>query len=344
MKPKTFLILILASFSISLLTITSLHATAFFEFNGESGYQYMGSGNAHPGGGYFSYMGGNVAGAAGTLPVAPNSCASAALDTAHVHYAILSNDAAAQGSVPGSQWSIKTPYTANCTDESYPRDTTIITIPQLSEFYIRWYQKFTGDWPNCSMQHKFFKPSDSINGSSCNPCPGQFTFNIGGAYGNVWRAYPMPDTNGHFNKDGINRYSYCFVFATWEAMHALGMDYPGTTASYDDDASTTSEFHFQTNTWYCIEIHVKINTAGNYDGMLEAWVNGTKVFGVYKYMWYSGTPAKVTAFEMQHIWYNRNAIDSPTYMDNIVISDQYIGPAGPPISAPSPPQGLRIIP
>jgi hypothetical protein len=112
--------------------------------------------------------------------------------------------------------------------------------------------------------------------------------------------------------------------------------------AYDDDATTTSEFVFAVNTWYCIEIHVKINTRGNSDGLMEVWVNGNKVFGVYKFKWYSGTIYGVNSFELQHIYYNRNAIDEPTYMDNIVISDRYIGPVVVQ-PAPSPPKGLKIV-
>jgi hypothetical protein len=41
--------------------LTHYVSTVYFNCDFESGYQYMGAGNAHAGGGYFSHMGGSIA-------------------------------------------------------------------------------------------------------------------------------------------------------------------------------------------------------------------------------------------------------------------------------------------
>jgi hypothetical protein len=319
-KKIIYLFIILMILSLSSL----VEATVFFSFDGESGYQYMGSGSPHPGGGYFSHMGGLISGPEAT------QCSDA---VGTYHHTILSNDAAAQGAVSGSQYALKTPYRAGCPDESFLRDTTTITLAApLQEYYMRWYQKWTGNWFEATFQ-KFFKPKDSGGVT----CPGQFGFSINGpgpGHNSLFAA--IRNIEGHFDKDGVTRNPVVEVSATmlWPVTG------PGPTSmAYDDDETTTSEFVFAVNTWYCIEVHVKINTSGNSDGLMEIWVNGNKVLGIYNYKWYTGTIYGVTSFEMQHVYYDRDAIDEPTYMDNIVISDSYIGPFG---STPSSVQGLTI--
>lgn len=39
---------------------------------------------------------------------------------------------------------------------------------------------------------------------------------------------------------------------------------------------------FANNVWYCVEEHVKLNTPGLADGMLEVWIDGTQTLGYYK--------------------------------------------------------------
>lgn len=346
MKSKKSLTLILTSFFLPLLAITSLHATVFFEFDGEKGYQYMGSGSPHPGGGYFTQMGGNINSPVGTTPTS-GGCTKVTgkepgpgeYNTDIYHYTHLSNDVAAQGSIPGSQYALKTDYNSNCTGEHFQKDTTLINFGQpLSEYYIRWYQKWTGNFYNANIQQKFFKPEPDIAvGGGIGLA--QITFNRKGL--NQFRA-TVPNIDGHFDKDGVTRAAFVWVNATRAGMPGPGGEYPGTPHSYDDDGTTTSEFTFSTNTWYCIEVHTKVNTEGNSDGIMEVWVNGIKVIGIYNFKYYSGTASGVRYVEMQHIYYNRDAVDEPTYMDNIVISDSYIGPIGVQ-PAPSPPTGLKIV-
>lgn len=306
--------------TVIVLTMSRLNAEVFFEFNCENGYQYMGSDDPHPGGGYFSMMGGNVRGPEAALP---DPCSNRNTNT--YHYTVVSNDIAAQGAVSGSKYALKTPYAGHCNDESFSRDTTIINYGQkLSELYIRWYQKFTGNWHNGSVQHKFVKFGVSTLGG--------LRF---GSKHNYWRTGFY--NNGHW--PGANSWIWVYEY----------LDNPSNKKVADDlDSGLGRRFTFNVDTWYCIEMHVKGNTAGNTDGIYEAWVDGIKVFGIYNHDFSKDGVSAVSTnkIELQHVYYNRATNDDqPTYMDNIIIADEYIGPVddGNDSTAPSPPTGLKII-
>ncbi|MEW6983615.1 polysaccharide lyase [Colwelliaceae bacterium 6471] len=80
--------------------------------------------------------------------------------------------------------------------------------------------------------------------------------------------------------------------------------------------------------WYAIEQRLKLNTPGLSDGILEAWVDGVKVFSE------SDVNLRSTlALKIEKIWFNFyfGGVDKPKsdfdiYIDNIVIASSYIGP------------------
>lgn len=319
---KRFISKILLSTYVMVLvcSVKQANATTYFSWNGENGYQYMGSENAYPGGGHFSRMGGNV-----SMPAGIYGASNCTPDTDNYHYSIISDDVAGQGSVPGSLHSLKTPYLGVCPNEAFQRDTTVITTPILYEGYIRWYQKWTGPWPGRTVQQKFTKFYDGTATGSGDPTV-EFTFE---ANRQQLTAF-MRNTEGHFNKDGVTR----SAGSLW--VHAssvgAGTPYPGQNRSYDDynngiNNGADADFLFGPDRWYAIEIHWKVNTDANTsDGVLEEWVDGVKVFGVSNYKYFNtGARPYINTFELQHVYYNRSTSDQSTYMDNIKISDTYIG-------------------
>lgn len=306
--------------------ITRAGGTVYFADDFESGYQYLGAANAHAGGGYWSLLGGSIDGDEGT------GCS----DTGSYHNTIISNDASAQGAVSGSQYSLKTPYDGECTGESYSRDTSILDLgsgdngADKTEVYVRWYQKFTGAWNSSTVQHKFTKfCGNSYNvpsGSNTYMTSAHFSFGPGTEY---WRAW-VNNYNGQFDKFGgyFDDSDEGWIYQTEAHSGSWG---------YDDinngigDGGADGESIFQVDTWYCIEIHVKMNSSDEaYDGELEAWVDGVKVFELKNFQYYTTgqTPYGIGYIEFQHIYYIRTATDQPTYMDNIVVADTYIGPMG----------------
>ena len=294
----------------------------YFNWTGENGYQYLGHENPHSGGGYFSYLGGNTNGEEGILL---DPCSNR--DTNEYHYTVLSNEPMAQGSVDGSEYSLKTPYAGHCNDESFSRDTTIIRLNEsVDEYYIRWYQKWTGNWMNGDVQQKFTKFYDGY-GSPYHSA--HFSF---GSRSNTWRNY-VPNIEDRFDMNGLEHADRLWVY---ENEEGAGSQYEGVSRAWDDinngigEGGTDGQFEFETGKWYCLEIHSKINSdADTSDAVVEAWVDGQKVFEIKDFKFYNnpGDRSETDTFELQHIYYNRETNDDqPTYMDNIVISDNYIGP------------------
>lgn len=341
-KLKMFFLASLASFIFgkaeaaeNLSHITNAGGTVYFADDFEGGYQHLGLANVHAGGGYFSYMGGPVTRPEGT------GCSS----VAEYHNTVISQDVASQGAVAGSYHALKTPYDRDCPGESSTRDITVITIPPSDELYIRWYQKWTGEWNSGSVQQKFTK--FNFNGDGGTNAM-HFSF---APYSKVWRNF-MPNVEGKFNKDGVTRNDWVWVCETPEAA---GSVYEGVNRSYDDinnglgEGATDRATEFETERWYCIELHFKINSDANtVDAVSEAWVDGNKTFEVNNFKFYPNSSRNekfsVTNLELQHIYYDRTLSDQPTYMDNIVIADSYIGPVNTvsDVTAPSSPSGISI--
>ncbi len=328
MKNYTFITLL--GVFIFLFNVNHSNATIFFAWDGEAK-----SYNADTGTGNFSYLGGKASGSEGT------GCSS----TSTSHNTIISNDAAAQSSIPGSSYSLKTPYDGNCPNESFSRDTTIITLASdVKEVYIRLYQKFTGDWNSASVQHKFSKFTPKAHAGDDNYATGYFKF--GGKSKRPFQGR-LRNVDGQFDTN-IKRHSVCGIYMS-EA--GAGSQYEGGYRYWDNynnklgDGDTDAEFYFKTNIWYCIEMHVKVNSnSSTADAVLEMWVDGKKIFSLNNFKFFGANdPAilGVGTFELQHIYYNRSGNDQPTYMDNIVIADQYIGPVGSAdIPAPAAPAGF----
>lgn len=278
--------------------ITNAGGTVYFAWDGESGNY-----NSDAGTGHFSALGGLVTGPAGS------GCS----DPAIYHNTILSTDAAVSGT-----HSLKTPYSGACTNEGFNRDTTFIeTGTNLYEGYVRWYQRWTGDWNSASNQQKFTKFYDGVGTPLVH-----FSF-AGGQ--KIWRNW-LPNIDGHFNK-GTDTLGWSSV---WVFSSQAGM-YCATGCTYDDFdngvGGTDGEITFQNNRWYEIEVHWKANTDANTsDAVMEAWIDGVQTFGAYNFKYFNtGNRPYVSVLELQHIYYNRSANDQPTYMDNIVIASMHIG-------------------
>ncbi len=304
--------------------LSHITGTVYFADDFESGYQYMGSGNPHTGGGYFDRMGGYVNGGEcpSTCPdgIALNSC----------HNTRISSDEAGRGAVAGSEYSLKTPYGGACVAESSKRDITSIIIPggfgPGDDCYVRFYQKWTGDW-NSATQQKFTKFYDStvVGTTTTMTCGAHFSF---GAEAEIWRDLVI---------DLDNRWT-----PTVQApiVWAYQNDTISGSLSRPDDLVGVGDYTFETDRWYCIEIHFRINSDATLsDGINEAWIDGVRTFLVDNYRMYDDPSESFTVntFEFQHIYPDHSATDQPTYMDNLVIASSYIGPMGTPDPTPPTP-------
>jgi hypothetical protein len=82
------------------------------------------------------------------------------------------------------------------------------------------------------------------------------------------------------------------------------------------------------NRWYCIEQHVKLNTPGEKDGVLRAWIDGQFAFEKTDIRF-----RHVDKLKIEEVWMNvyhggtkSSPYDQHLFIDNVVIARQYIGP------------------
>jgi len=87
------------------------------------------------------------------------------------------------------------------------------------------------------------------------------------------------------------------------------------------------------DTWHCIEVHVKLNTPGNSDGVFEYWIDGELEARKDNLNWI-GTWQKygINMVMFGNYWNGGAPKTQQSYLDNIVISTSPIGLASSPIN------------
>ncbi len=86
--------------------------------------------------------------------------------------------------------------------------------------------------------------------------------------------------------------------------------------------------YLATNRWYCIEQYCRLNTPGEKNGILRAWVDGHVAFEKTNVRF-----RRTDKLKIEQIWmnlYHGGTIPSPhdqhVFIDNVVIANNYIGP------------------
>ena len=119
---------------------------------------------------------------------------------------------------------------------------------------------------------------------------------------------------------------------------ASGTDAAGNlrTTTYNDFANlrwlglvpgTTNLFNAShVGTWYCIEVHVKLNTAGASDGYMEYWVNGVQEARTANLNWIGSYNAYgINAVFLENYWNTGSPVAQERYMDRFVVSTSRVG-------------------
>ncbi len=304
-ENKGFIFITLMVYLLSFLYTTNGHSTVLFEADFEDGtVPYLGSGNPHPGGGYIFWLGGKTSGPAGDGTQNPNE----------YHNVILDNSADAQNSVAGSGYALKTQYRAG-NAYSFQKNTTIILFPETSVVYIRWYQKWSRDWVWPTDQQKLCKILKH----------GEWTqnFKVGGGHNYIGLTHISP------GQSFPPRYYETYVYSRF-AGRRTNYRQSDSINNGVGIAGADGNFGLDTNRWYCIEVMVKANTPGELDAEYKYWIDGRLVFGLYNTDARSQYTTGVNTVELQHVYQllggGHTTVDMPTWMDNIVISTEYIGP------------------
>jgi hypothetical protein len=94
-------------------------------------------------------------------------------------------------------------------------------------------------------------------------------------------------------------------------------------------------------TWTCVEVHMKLNTAGASDGLFEYWVNGGLEAKQTNLNWRgSYTTYGINAILMENYRNDPAAQTQDRYFDNLIVSQQKIGCSS--ATKPKPPTDLRV--
>lgn len=184
-------------------------------------------------------------------------------------------------------------------------------LPEPEEIYFRYYLRLADDW------------NPSVEGGKL---PG-----LAGTYGQA--GWGMRKT------DGYNGWSLRGDFSARppNAPSVSGLTAVGSYAYHADIEDAAGE-HWAwsdgpagvlvNNRWYCIEQYVKLNTPGERNGILRAWVDGRRVLERSDVRF-----RHVAALKIERVWlnvYHGGSLPAPRdmslYIDNMVIARQYIGP------------------
>jgi hypothetical protein len=152
-------------------------------------------------------------------------------------------------------------------------------------------------------------------------------------------------------------YSYWHEMHSWQTPEGKEDGRPN--AFYGNNFSMEDSPSLVRDEWICVEMMLKVNSVGNYDGEQAFWINGRKVghwkkgspngtwirenfatFGEYNnkprpfegFNWRTDEVLKINSVSLQwylssdQSWPKMTAKHNTVYFDNLVISKKYIGP------------------
>lgn len=194
------------------------------------------------------------------------------------------------------------------------------------EIYMRYYVRHSGSWKTCTQDGgKMPGISGTYGRAGWGGRPSDGSADSGwSSRGSYSKAIPIDDTlNPLFGYVGIGNYVY------HAEMVNEGLQY-GNVWKWDRNLNG----YLKMDKWYCVESYVKLNTPTQKDGVIKGWVNGRLAFEKQGLNF-----RNVDSLKIEKIWMNvyhggktPTVGDCISYFDNIVISDEYIGPIWPPIS------------
>ena len=77
--------------------------------------------------------------------------------------------------------------------------------------------------------------------------------------------------------------------------------------------------------WHCVEVHMKLNSAGLSDGVLELWVDGNMEAQRTGLNYVGSAPYGINAVYFENYWNAGSPANQERYFDNIVVSTAKIG-------------------
>ena len=183
------------------------------------------------------------------------------------------------------------------------------TGSEPDEIYFRYYIRFASDWIPTVDGGKLPGPAGTYGraGWGGRKANGREGWSLRGFFLRASSA-----SNPLRGRVGIGTYAY----------HAAGQDFFG-----DEWDWNLANQLLERNRWYCIEQHLRMNSPGERNGVLTAWIDGVTAFDKHD-VYLRDTPA----IRIEKIWMNvyhggtaKAAADLHLYMDNVVIARRPIG-------------------
>jgi hypothetical protein len=178
------------------------------------------------------------------------------------------------------------------------------------EMYFRYHLRFGEDWnPTDGGKLPGFSGTYGRAGWGGRPVDGTDGWSARGTYRTV-----IPDGNPLARHSAIGNYVY----------HA---DMAGSFGDVDLWLEGCAGL-LDKNRWYSVETYIRMNTPGENDGVLRAWVDGRLAYERVNWRW-----RDVGTLKVEQVWMNfyhgGTAVppsDLHAYIDNVVIATEYIGP------------------
>jgi hypothetical protein len=165
----------------------------------------------------------------------------------------------------------------------------------------------------CSYRVKFGKKFDFIKGGKLPGLAGGKT-----------------NTGGH-RPDGTDGWSARMMWRK-EGKAVQYVYHADQASNYGDDFEWRTDYGastFLTNQWYTVEHHVVMNTPGNKDGRIEAWLDGVKVLDKTDLRFREGNNFGIDTFMFSTFFGGNDPSWGPTkeeftYFDDFIVSTQRI--------------------
>jgi hypothetical protein len=174
------------------------------------------------------------------------------------------------------------------------------------EIYFRYYLRFADDWDPVEQGGKL----PGISG----------TYNRAG-----WGGRPVNGTDGWSARGSFGRYIDGETAIGFYCYHVDMKGRYGSIWVWDKDRLG----YLKNNRWYGAEQYIKLNTPGQSDGIMRAWIDGKPAFEK------TGVRFRdVDSLKIEMVWLNvyqggtkPAKTEDHMYIDNVVIARNYIGPA-----------------
>ncbi len=214
-----------------------------------------------------------------------------------------------EGFVPGLGGSKIARFTAFAGASPAKVDLRYNFKPGYNEVYARWYVKYENDFDQGDLMHAPGLIAGSDNWRSDFLPNGHDAFSV---FLDIWSDWGKNAPPGK-----LMLYTYYPDMERYPDGHYWGTFFP-----------RQPQVQIFTDRWYCLEMMVKANTPGKKDGEQAFWVDGEKM-GHWKGLRFRDTSSLKIDFFWWELYIHDNPKTNIAYVDNIVLSTAFIGPARP---------------